>query len=32
MGLLNDILRDRHGTCYFRRVIPAELCPFMPAS
>lgn len=31
MGLMNYLLRDRHGTHYFRRAIPAELRPVMPA-
>ena len=29
--MMNYLLRDRHGTYYFRRVIPAELRPLMPA-
>lgn len=31
MALMTYLLRDRHGTYYFRRVIPPELRPFMPA-
>jgi hypothetical protein len=29
MALMTYLLRDRHGTYYFRRVIPAALRPFM---
>ncbi|WP_373325090.1 DUF6538 domain-containing protein, partial [Methylobacterium organophilum] len=31
MALMSYLSRDRLGTYYFRRVIPAELRPFMPA-
>lgn len=31
MALMSYLTRDRHGTYYFRRVIPAGLRPFMPA-
>jgi hypothetical protein len=31
MALISYLLKDRHGTYYFRRVIPAALRPFMPA-
>jgi hypothetical protein len=31
MGLMNYLDRDKLGTYYFRRVIPADLRPFMPA-
>ncbi|GJE19341.1 DUF6538 domain-containing protein [Methylobacterium marchantiae] len=31
MALMSYLLRDRLGTYYFRRVIPADLRPFMPA-
>lgn len=31
MALMSYLLKDRHGTYYFRRVIPPALRPFMPA-
>lgn len=31
MALMSYLLRDKHGTYYFRRVIPTQLRPFMPA-
>ena len=31
MALMTYLLKDRHGTYYFRRVIPPDLRPFMPA-
>ncbi len=31
MALMSYLLRDPHGTYYFRRAIPAGLRPFMPA-
>jgi hypothetical protein len=31
MALMTYLLKDRHGTYYFRRVIPAALRPFMPS-
>jgi len=31
MALMSYLIRDRLGTYYFRRVIPKELRPFMPA-
>lgn len=31
MALMTYLLKDRNGTYYFRRVIPPELRPFMPA-
>ena len=30
MALMTYLLKDRHGTYYFRRVIPPDLRPFMP--
>src|SRR4051812_35550226 len=30
MALMSYLSKDRHGTYYFRRIIPAELRPFMP--
>ena len=30
MALMTYLLKDRHGTYYFRRVIPSALRPFMP--
>jgi hypothetical protein len=30
MALMTYLLKDRHGTYYFRRVIPVALRPFMP--
>ena len=31
MALMSYLLKDRHGTYYFRRVIPLALRPFIPA-
>src|ERR1700677_2674145 len=31
MALMTYLLKDRHGTYYFRRVIPPDLRAFMPA-
>lgn len=31
MALMSYLLRDKHGTYYFRRVIPVDLRRFMPA-
>jgi hypothetical protein len=31
MALMTYLLKDRNGTCYFRRVIPLALRPFMQA-
>jgi hypothetical protein len=30
MALMTYLIKDRHGTYYFRRVIPSALRPFMP--
>ena len=30
MALMTRLSKDRHGTCYFRRVIPEDLQRFMP--
>lgn len=30
MALMTYLIKDRHGTYYFRRAIPTELRPFMP--
>lgn len=31
MALMSYLLKDRHGTYYFRRIVPPALRPFMPA-
>jgi hypothetical protein len=30
MALMTYLLKDRHGTYYFRRVVPPDMRPFMP--